>query len=176
MDAAEKLLVARSREGDVRAFERLVGPYLSSVRRFARAFASTHEAATVLAQDALVEAYLSVEGVRGRAPFSAWLYGVARRVCLEHARKLQEPPNEVMPRPDPRAVAWGALATVPPDIRASLVLYDLEGFTYEEIAVIEKTSLPAVKSRVSRGRDHFLRALGASTPASPTKSTEPETH
>ena len=79
-------LVRRAQQGDVSAFERLIGEHLPIVRRFARAFARGHEAAADLAQDALLKVYRSLGGYRFQSSFSTWLYAIVRNVYLDDAR------------------------------------------------------------------------------------------
>lgn len=62
-------------------------------------------------------------------------------------------------REESRRRVWAALATVPPEFRSTLVLYDIEGLSYDEVAAIERVPLGTVKSRLSRGREHLRRAL-----------------
>src|SRR6516164_4903444 len=155
------------------------------VRRFARAFARGHEAAADLAQDALLKVYRSLGGYRFQSSFSTWLYAIVRNVYLDDARsragrdRAAERPLEPggvdadptvdvdAPRADRRLEreelrrrVWEALGTIPGEFRATLVLYDIEGLTYEEIAAIEDAPLGTVKSRLSRGREHLRRVLG----------------
>jgi RNA polymerase sigma-70 factor, ECF subfamily len=192
-------LVRRAQQGEVRAFERLIAAHLPQVRRFARAFARRHEAADDLAQDALVKVYRSLGGYRFQSAFSTWLYAIVRNVYLDGARSragkdraAEQPllddahaadggfggeadadtrrPDTLIEREEERRAVWTALSAVPPEFRATLVLYDIEGFSYEEIAAIEKAPLGTVKSRLSRGREHLRRLLLG--PEGGTRATE----
>jgi len=183
-------LVRRAQHGDVPAFERLIGAHVALVRRFARAFARSHEAAADLAQDALLKVYRSIAGYRFQSSFSTWLYAIVRNVYLDDARsragrdRAAERPLEASgldsdPMADPdaqradrrfereelRRRVWAALGEVPAEFRATLLLYDIEGLTYEEIAAIENAPLGTVKSRLSRGRDHLRRVLHGEDPS-----------
>jgi RNA polymerase sigma-70 factor (ECF subfamily) len=178
-------LVRRSQQGDVPAFERLIAAHLPQVRRFARAFAHHDEAASDLAQDALLKVYRSIGSYRFQSAFSTWLYAIVRNVYLDSVRsragkdraseRSLEPRHvDGGPMADPdafradhrlereqeRRLVWAALAQIPPEFRATLVLFDIEGLSYDEIAAIEKSPLGTVKSRLSRGREHLRRALG----------------
>jgi len=183
-------LVRRAQQGDVSAFERLIGEHLPLVRRFARAFAREQEAAADLAQDALLKVYRSICGYRFQSSFSTWLYAIVRNVYFDDARsragrdRAAERPlgptaidgdptadpeapraDRRLEREELRRLVWDGLGTIPPEFRATLVLYDIEGLTYEEIAAIENTPLGTVKSRLSRGREHLRRVLGPAMPA-----------
>jgi RNA polymerase sigma-70 factor (ECF subfamily) len=193
MDAQQiEDLVRRAQQGEVRAFEALVGAHLPLVRRFARAFARNDDEAADLAQEALVKVYRSIRSYGFQSAFSTWLYAIVRNVFLDGARsrvgkeRAAEQPLErrhIEGRPlldgagagDPDAMradhrlereqerrrVWDALATVPHEFRSTLVLYDIEGLSYDEVAAIERVPLGTVKSRLSRGREHLRRALAA---------------
>jgi RNA polymerase sigma-70 factor (ECF subfamily) len=177
-------LVRRAQQGDVPAFERLIAEHLPIVRRFARAFARGHESAADLAQDALLKVYRSIGGYRFQSSFSTWLYAIVRNVYLDDARsragrdRAAERPLEPggldadptvdadapradrrLEREELRRYVWDALGAIPGEFRSTLVLYDIEGLTYEEIAAIENAPLGTVKSRLSRGREHLRRVL-----------------
>jgi RNA polymerase sigma-70 factor (ECF subfamily) len=191
-------LVRRAQQGDVAAFERLIAEHLPLVRRFSRAFARGHEPAADLAQDALLKVYRSLSSYRFQSSFSTWLYAIVRNVYLDDARsragrdRAAERPLEATsvdgdPTADPdapradqrlereqlRQRVWDALGLIPPDFRATLVLYDIEGLTYDEIAAIENAPLGTVKSRLSRARQHLRRVLGEPAPAGRGDDVEP---
>jgi RNA polymerase sigma-70 factor (ECF subfamily) len=190
MDSEElESLVRRSQQGDVAAFERLIAAHVALVRRFARAFAHTTELAADLAQDALVKVYRSIGGYRFQSSFSTWLYAIVRNVYLDDARsragkeRAAERPlgpggvdadptadpdalraDRRLEREETRRLVWAAIGEVPPEFRTTLVLFDIEGLSYEEIAVIEGAPLGTVKSRLSRGREHLRRVLSGEDP------------
>jgi len=174
-------LIARAQQGDTRAFEQLVASHLGLVRRYARAFASYEAEADDLAQDALLKVYRSLRLFQCQSAFSTWLYTVVRSVYLdavknrsarERARErvleswdtAQEPTapaaDELLSREQDRHRVWQALRQVPTEFRSALVLFDIEGRSYDEIAAIEGVPVGTVKSRLSRGRSHLKRLLG----------------
>jgi RNA polymerase sigma-70 factor (ECF subfamily) len=190
-EAVEEL-VRRAQQGDVAAFERLITDHLPLVRRFARAFARSHAAAADLAQDALLKVYRSIGSYRFQSSFSTWLYAIVRNVYLDETRsraardRAAERPLDLravdaeptadadapradhrLEREEVRRRVWDALGAVPPEFRATLVLYELEGLTYEEIAAIERAPLGTVKSRLARGREHLRQTLGGRELADP---------
>lgn len=174
-------LIARAQDGDVRAFEALLAQHLGQVRRFARAFAATEADADDLAQEALVKVYKSLRLFRFQSAFSSWLFAVVRNCFLdfaksrgarerrsedslapEHVRGLpgDSPADERLVQEEERQKVWRALRQVPAEFRTALVLFDLEGRTYDEVAAIEDIAVGTVKSRLSRGRAHLRRLLG----------------
>ncbi len=184
-------LVARAQAGDVRAFEALVAGELPRIRRLARAFARTEADADDLAQDALVRVYKGLRGFRWQASFSTWLFAVVRSVYLDGAkgregtrRAREEPlgrgdaereggarPDEVLAAEEDRRRVWAALRAVPREYRTALVLFDLEGCTYDEVAGIEGVAVGTVKSRLHRGRAHLRRLLEAPAAGDPDEAS-----
>jgi RNA polymerase sigma-70 factor (ECF subfamily) len=171
-------LVARAQHGDVRAFEELIRAHLGLVRRYARAFALREADADELAQDALLKVYRSLSQFRYQSAFSTWLYTVVRSVFLdaaksragrERAREAAVPSgddpdpaplaDELLAREQDRERVWRALRQVPVEFRGPLVLFDVEGKTYDEVAAIERVPVGTVKSRLSRGRAYLRQAL-----------------
>lgn len=174
-----RALIAEAQDGSVRAFELLVSSYLPQVRRFARAFARSDSDADDLAQEALVKVYKSLRSYRFQSAFKTWLYAVVRNVVVDAARSragrersqedplptdhtrlpsTAEPPDEGLARAQERQRLWKALRQLPEEFRTAVVLFDVEGHTYDEVAAIEGVPIGTVKSRLSRGRT-LLRDL-----------------
>jgi RNA polymerase sigma-70 factor (ECF subfamily) len=150
------------------------------VRRFARAFASAEAEADDLAQEALIKVYRSLRLFRYQSAFSTWLYAVVRNVFLDVAKSRstrerasevpmqghhvedvpgEAAPDELLAQEQERQRLWRALREVPVEFRTALVLFDIEGHSYDEVAAIEKVAVGTVKSRLSRGRAHLRRLL-----------------
>jgi RNA polymerase sigma-70 factor (ECF subfamily) len=180
-------LVARAQAGEVRAFEALVAGHLPQVRRFARAFAASAADADDLAQDALLRVHRNLRLFRWQASFSSWLYAIVRNAFLdaergraatrrareeplrpEHAEAAGgERPDEALQQAQERERVWAALRQVPVEFRTALVLFDIEGSTYDEVAAVEGVAVGTVKSRLFRGRAHLRRLLGEAEGAGP---------
>lgn len=193
-----RALVAEAQDGSVRAFEILVSAHLSQVRRFARAFSRSDADADDLAQEALVKVYKSLRSFRFQSAFKTWLYSVVRNVFLDATRSRAgrersqedplpenhaqlpssaEPADEGLARAEERQRIWRALRELPPEFRTAVVLFDVEGHTYDEVAAIEGVPIGTVKSRLSRGRV-LLRALlaGERAPEAPASEGESGTY
>lgn len=184
--AVDRELLERARAGDGAAFGELIRPQLSSVRRFAYAFARRWSDADDLAQEALLKAYRSIAGFEGRSSLATWLYSVTRSVCLDHhrsklarARGAEDPLEDQAESASPQAgpdglletkgdteLLWGALKRLPAEFRVPLVLFEIEGLAYDEIASIEGVPIGTIRSRLSRGRQQ-LKALLAAAEAPP---------
>jgi RNA polymerase sigma-70 factor (ECF subfamily) len=173
-------LIARAQGGDTRAFELLLAEHLAQVRRFARAFAASEADADDLAQEALIKVYKNLRLFRYQSAFSSWLYALVRNVFLDavksatgrqrsledplqdsHTQSLRggEPPDESFERAQSRQRLWRALRQVSAEFRTALVLFDIEGFSYDQVAEIERVPVGTVKSRLSRGRTHLRQIL-----------------
>lgn len=171
-------LVSRAQAGDVRAFETLVAVHLPQVRRFARAFAAAEADADDLAQEALLKVFRALRTFRYQSSFSTWLFTVVRTTFLDQAKSRSRragdrplgPEEEEAPSPAPpaderlaqeeeRRRVWAALRQVPVEFRTAVVLFDIEGHAYDEVAAIEGVPVGTVRSRLSRGREHLRRAL-----------------
>jgi RNA polymerase sigma-70 factor (ECF subfamily) len=186
-------LLTRAQAGDVRAFEALLQAHLPQVRRFARAFAYVEADADDLAQDALIKVYKSLKLFRYQSAFSTWLFAVVRNSFLDsaksragrqrsaedglgeqHARAPSEAPlpDAEMEREQEKQRLWAALRQVPQEFRSALVLFDLEGHTYDELAAIEGVPVGTVKSRLFRGRALLRKLLGEEQEATGTSAEQ----
>jgi RNA polymerase sigma-70 factor (ECF subfamily) len=189
-------LVERAQRGEVRAFELLVEAQLPRIRRFARAFAAAEHDVDDLAQEALVRVYRSLRSFRWQSAFSTWLFAVVRSAFLDAAkgragtrRAMEEPlrdhhvEREGGPRPDDaldaeedRRRVWAALRRVPAEFRSAVVLFDIEGLSYDEVAGIEGVAVGTVKSRLHRGRAHLRELLGPAAEPASSPSDAPGTN
>ena len=173
-------LVERAREGDVVAFERLIGTYQAKVYTFAFAFTGSPDFAQDLAQEALVKVYKSLGSFRFQSAFSTWLYSIVKNTYLDavksragRERALEEPlterevselhdvatAEERLLAKESRRTVLRALRQVPVAYRTVVALADVQGLGYEEIAGALGVPVGTVKSRLKRGRDALKDAL-----------------
>jgi RNA polymerase sigma-70 factor (ECF subfamily) len=176
----DTVLVAGVTRGDLGAFEQLVERHRDVVVRVAARIVGEEEAEDV-SQDAFLRAFHRLERFRGDAPFRSWLLRITHNAALDHvARRRPEPvdPSELDSSEPDRAQRAPAerlevrerierlerkLHGLAPAHRAVLVLKDVEGFSYEEIAAITETPLGSVKGRLHRARREFIDMLRANT-------------
>lgn len=165
-----EILVTRAGRGDTRAFEELYR--LHHRRVYALALRMTREPgrAEELTQDAFVEAWRALPSFRGESAFSTWLHGVAVRVVLRQRRtdRRWEERNEAIylaetqrAMPDTTIALERAIASLPDGARAVLVLHDVEGYKYQEIARLLGVALGTVKAQLHRARRLVMEALEA---------------
>lgn len=173
-------LVERAREGDVTAFETLIGKYQAKIYTFAFAFTGSPDFAQDLAQEALVKVYKSLGSFRFQSAFSTWLYSIVKNTYLDavksragRERALEEPlterevaelhdcatAEERLLAKESRRTLMRALRQVPVTYRTVVALADVQGLGYEEIAGALGVPVGTVKSRLKRGRDALKDAL-----------------
>lgn len=178
----EDRLVIAAQGGDIDAFNRLVRLHERQVYNVALRMVGQADAAEDVTQDTFLLAYRSLHQFRGGL-FRAWLLRIATNRCYDELRRRQRRPADSFeelafePRPqwstlaakeDPeerserlelaRALAQ-ALGRLPEDQRLVVVLSDVQGYSYDEIAAITGISLGTVKSRLSRGRGRLRDVL-----------------
>jgi RNA polymerase sigma-70 factor, ECF subfamily len=167
----------RLRAGDAPAFEELVMTYQHRVFGVALRMLGNRGEAEEVAQEAFVRAHRALGDFRGDAKLSTWLYAITSRLCLNRLasgeRRLTRQGEDALlrlsdagPRPDAALerreleTALGrAIAELPEDRRIVVVLRDLEGLSYEEIAQVLELELGTVRSRLHRARADLKEKL-----------------
>lgn len=177
--ARDRALVERALAGDLGAFNELVLHYQDYLFALCVRVVNDREAAADAVQEALFSAYRNLSRFRGDS-FRSWLTRIALNAATDVLRLRKRRPADPYPEwedddwqppaadseaPEKQAlrrnaarVLGQALSRISEDQRKAIVLYDVEGFDYQEIADITGVSLGTVKSRIHRGR-HALREL-----------------
>ncbi|KAB8163337.1 RNA polymerase sigma factor SigM [Streptomyces sp. 3MP-14] len=177
--ATDKELLASHVAGDPDAFTELVRRHRDRLWRVAmRTLGDREEAADAL-QDAFVSAYRSAHTFRGHSAVTTWLHRITVNACLDRVRRAQSRRTSPMPEPerledllephesaeapaerqDLRRQLTSALAELPLEQRAALVLVDMQGYPVAEAARILETPVGTIKSRCARGRARLLPLL-----------------
>jgi RNA polymerase sigma-70 factor, ECF subfamily len=176
MEMDEKALIDTARRGDVGSFNQLVLSYQSMVYNLAYRIMGDQAAAADATQDALLSAFKSMGKFRGGS-FKSWLLRIVTNACYDQLRLKQrrpatsldallvlepapaqpfsdpgESPEEYAVRRELNRVIQVGIGALPPEQRIALVLSDVQGLSYQEIAEVTSTSLGTVKSRLSRAR------------------------
>jgi RNA polymerase sigma-70 factor, ECF subfamily len=175
-------LVLRCRDGDRGSFDELVRRHYALGFNTAFRMLGDRDLAADAIQAAFVRAYKAIGRFRQDATFATWLYRIVTNVCLDRLRQLEKTaqsltlpdddgdgaleemevadrrggPVEGAERKERQALVHEALQRLAPEHRAVLVLYDLHGSSYEEIAAALDVPLGTVKSRLNRAR-HALK-------------------
>ena len=182
----EATLIERSREGDLAAFNALVAAYQDQVYNLCLRMLGSQQPAEDVTQETFISAYRNVGRMRGPSVRS-WLLRIAANACIDELRRRKRHPQlsldsrrnddeiegsydvpdsapgpeQVAMRVELRQALEAELLQLPVDQRLAVVLCDVEGLAYEEIASAMGTSVGTVKSRISRGRSRLRSALRA---------------
>ena len=178
IDASCELL-SRAQAGDPQAFQELVRPHLVSIRRFVGSLASNREEADDIAQETWIRAFRAFGTFDGRSALSTWLCAVARSACFDWYRsrvggaaKVESPLSSLYPaleqigedaltRKREVALLWHALHRLDERSRVPLILFEIEGLSYDEIAALEGIPVGTVRSRLNRARQYLRELLAA---------------
>jgi RNA polymerase sigma-70 factor (ECF subfamily) len=172
-------LIAATLAGDSAAFGRLVGLYQDRLYNSLLRVTGSADDAGDIAQDAFVQAYAKLDSFRGSSAFYTWLYRIAYNLAMSQARRrhkaasleaiksnLGEEPIDGQPTPEANLerreqvdMVRAALAELSPDYRAILVLREIDGCRYDEIAEILELPVGTVRSRLFRARKHLRDQL-----------------
>jgi RNA polymerase sigma-70 factor (ECF subfamily) len=190
----EASLIAAAQRGNLDAFNELVLAYQDRVYNLAYRIMGDPAAAADAAQEAFISAYQHIDGFRGKYPssFKSWLMRIVSNACYDELRRYkrhpvtsfedfeveeeanpalingQERPEEHALREEMARVIEDGIQTLPPNQRITLVLSDVQGFSYDEIAEMTDAPLGTVKSRLARARRKlrdYLREQGELLPA-----------
>jgi RNA polymerase sigma-70 factor, ECF subfamily len=165
-------LVSRAQAGRLDAFEELVRRHRLGAYRVALRMLGDESDAEDATQDAFVQAWRNLDRFRAVAAFSTWMYRIVTNRCLNMLRAWRRteplPEDREAPASRPDRIAEGrwqveqlqrAIGRLTPEQRAPLVLRELQGCSYEEIAEVLGLSISAVKSRLHRARLELLAAM-----------------
>ncbi len=186
MDEME--MIARAQRGDLSAFNRLVMAYQNLAYNVAYRIMGDADAAADVCQEAFLSAFKHIRALRSSS-FKSWLIRIVTNMCYDHlryqrrrpARSLEALTSSDETGEDPDHAAWltsgdaspedvvmshelaahiqRGIATLPADQRVIMVLSDVQGFSYQEIAEITGIPLGTVKSRLSRARARLREYL-----------------
>jgi RNA polymerase sigma-70 factor (ECF subfamily) len=183
-DETDQELVRRVQSGDKVAFDLLVRKYQHKVLKLVGRFVSDQAEAEDVAQEAFIKAYRALPSFRGDSAFYTWLYRIAintaknalvssRRRPIDFDLDLQDPeqydrqallkesdtPEGVALTEEIRTTVEKAIEQLPEDLRTAIVLRELEGMSYEEIAEAMDCPVGTVRSRIFRAREAIDKRL-----------------
>ena len=184
--ASDKKLVERVQKGDKGAFDLLVLKYQHKIVNLIMRYVRDPELALDIAQEAFIKAYRALPRFRGDSAFYTWMYRIAVNTAKNHLAAQRRRPMDVeldLQDPEqydlhaklketdtPEGLALGnelketverAIAALPEDLRTAIVLRELEGMSYEEIAQTMDCPVGTVRSRIFRARDAIGKKAGS---------------
>ncbi|HAB78282.1 MAG TPA: RNA polymerase sigma factor RpoE [Gammaproteobacteria bacterium] len=182
----DQLLVDCARLGDRHAFDLLVLKYQSRLLSLVNRLVSNQSDALDVLQDTFVKAYRSLHTFRGESAFYTWLYRIAVNTAKNHlASKLKESkdvsvddeatgelsvlqdfsaPDEEAGAEELQRAILHAIEQLPDDLKQALTLRELEGMSYDEIALAMNCPIGTVRSRIFRARDHVVQEISQQFP------------
>ncbi len=170
-------LVEQTRQGDRDAFGELIARYQVQVYHFSRRLLGNSAGAQDITQDVFIKAFLALDTWRADAAFPAWLLRIARNACLDELRTRQRYPSVSLDLQTESLIADSAnveehaihaqrldkleqaLFELSVEHREILILRDIEGFSYQEIADFLNINTGTVRSRLSRGRAALMQQI-----------------
>ncbi len=180
----DKLLIGYAQKGHAKAFSELVRRHHVRVFHTAFGMVGNREDADDLAQLAFIKAFQSLHRFKGQALFSTWLYRISINCCLDWIKSQQRKydvkmddewwykqadgealfagpkrTDYMVEQGELRDVLAHAMSQMPPIFRSVLVLRELNGLSYQEIASVEGCSVGTVKSRLFRARVQLRKLL-----------------
>lgn len=184
-DLKEKDLIRKAKQGDMHAFEELILKHEKIVYNLALRMMNHSEDAKDISQEVFLKAYRSLPNFDERSAFSTWIYRITHNTCIDEMRKRKgkqnysleeeleneegsmqrqiadegDTPEESLLREEQKSEILQALDSLSEEHKAAIVLRDVKGFSYEEIAEILEVSLGTVKSRISRARNQLKNEI-----------------
>lgn len=169
-------LVGLCQKGDIDAFDRLFYKYRDKIYRTAFRMINDQEDALDLTQEIFLRAYKNINKYNYKSQFSTWLYKLAINVCIDELRKhkksnevltdeipdnrrYSDTPEDIVISEEQGSLVWKALDILKEKDRSIIVLREMEGLSYEEIANILGCSMGRVKSRLHESRKKLRKAL-----------------
>lgn len=181
----EKHLLDKAKKGDIEAFEQLIAAYQKKVFNIALRMIGNYDDASELAQEVFIRIFKSLKSFKEESQFSTWIYKIATNVCLDELRKrknknlvsldedikyddseIKRQVEDNRPTPDVtaekneiRRIVHEAIGALSDDYKTVIIMRDIQGFSYEEIAKIIKCPEGTVKSRINRARQALREIL-----------------
>ncbi|MCW8825467.1 MAG: RNA polymerase sigma factor RpoE [Gammaproteobacteria bacterium] len=182
--AVDLELVGRVQSGDKQAFGILVERYQNRILHVLTPFLKNRADAEDVAQDTFVRAYRALANFKGDSAFYTWLYRIAINTAKNYlaAKKVRPPssdidmadvgesafdiklrdedsPEELVHRDQVESAVYKAMAELPDEQRTALMLREIDGMSYEDIAITTECPIGTVRSRIFRARDAIERVI-----------------
>jgi RNA polymerase sigma-70 factor (ECF subfamily) len=174
----DRMLVERVQKGDRSAFDLLIGKYQHRIVSLVSRYVSDPAEALDVAQEAFVKAYRAIGNFRGDSAFYTWLYRIAINTAknwlvarnrrppasdidateaeqydIDSRLKERSTPENELLREEIEKTVYDAIADLPEDLRTAIMLREMEGMSYEDIATTMECPIGTVRSRIFRARE-----------------------
>lgn len=173
----DSLLISKARNGDMSAFEEIISLHEQSVYRIALRYTKNENDALDISQETFIKVYRALASFKGDSALSTWIYRIASNVCIDYIRKNSKSSEVPLYKTDDDGNTYdigvestignpaqafetmeticeitNALEKLSDEHKEIIVLRDIEGFSYTEIADILELEEGTVKSRIARAR------------------------
>lgn len=166
-------LIKRFIDGEEDTFNELVRRHKEKVRNIVYLTLNDRDAVDDISQDVFITVYRSLKSFRFESQFTTWLYRITVNKCKDHLRRKsirrivlpfrdnqEDPGYEISPdSTNTKEIVRNAISRLPDKMRIPLVLKDIEGFSYQEIAETMQCEIGTVKSRIFRAREGLKKIL-----------------
>ncbi len=180
MPIGDELLIKRAQRGESEALEELIFACEKRVYNISYRFMGNEADAYDMAQESLIKIYRGISAFKGEASLSSWVYRLTVNTCMDGLRKrkntpvsleysmemgvpfedtFSETPEETVLSLEKSEDVQKAINCLSEVYKAVIIMRDIDGFSYEEIAELLKVSVGTVKSRINRGREKLRGML-----------------
>ena len=180
MEFDERDMIERASRGDAAAFNHLMEQHERRMYAVALRMCGNREDAQDCLQEAMLRVYRAIGGFKGQSSFSTWVYRITMNTCLDELRRKKNrqntsldnlldlgwspadesnAPEKQAMRSELRRNLNRAIQELPEEMRSAVVLRDIQGFSYDEIARMLEINVGTIKSRISRGREKLREKL-----------------
>ena len=172
----DKTLIKKCKDGDVKAFEKLISDHQKKVYNLCYRYFENYDDASELAQEIFIKVYKFIGTFKEESSLSTWIYKIATTTCIDELRKRKkhkivsindyeidgphieivskmESPHEQFEKKEIKLEVQKAISKLSEEFKTVIILRDIQGFSYDEIANITGAPLGTVKSRIKRARE-----------------------
>ena len=175
---ADKEIIERVKNGDKKAYDLLVLKYQQRVINLISRFVKNYADALDVSQETFIKAYKALPNFRGESAFYTWLYRIAVNTAKNHltvqSRKItksdydvaeieqiegnmtlteQTTPENLLIKDELQETILNTIENLPEDLKSAIMLREIEGLSYEEIAAVMECPVGTVRSRIFRARE-----------------------
>lgn len=178
----DKALIKKCKNGDVEAFEKLISDHQKKIYNLCFRYFENHDDASELSQEIFIKVYKSIATFKEESLISTWIYKITTSTCIDELRKRKnhkvvsiddyevdgphieiaskmEGPHEYFEKKEIKIEVQRAISQLSEEFKTVIILRDIQGFSYDEIADITGVPLGTVKSRIKRAREYVKEYL-----------------
>ncbi len=189
----EKTLITKSQKGDLSAFEELIAAYQQKIYNLVFRYIGNYHDASDMTQEVIIRIYKALPGFRGEASFSTWMYHIVSNVCYDELRRRSKHPQNSLhediitesgeiirdladaspslesayEEKETSEYMQELISRLPDEYRWAILLREMSGFSYLEIAQQLHISIGTVKSRINRARKYLQKQIIADAEHNP---------